>query len=183
MRRSLIASPVVLLMMSATLLWPVSIATLAADNSSADGGKTGNSMTIAVVDFDYSDTSGEERDQRREHEARLKEFMAALRGHLAVRGNTIVSLNCNPAPCPAARAPDDLLRAAREAGAGVLLIGSIHKMSTLVQWAKAGAIDTATERVMFDKLFTFRGDNDESWRRAESFIAGEIAALQQTGGK
>jgi hypothetical protein len=58
-----------------------------------------------------------------------------------------------------------------------LLIGGVHKMSTLVQWAKIEAIDTKTERVMFDKLFTFRGDTDDAWRRAEAFIANEIAAM------
>jgi len=33
-----------------------------------------------------------------------------------------------------------------------------------------------TERIVLDKLFTFRGDNDESWRRAEAFIADEFAS-------
>ena len=28
-------------------------------------------VAIAVIDFDYVDTSGEERDQRKEHEARV----------------------------------------------------------------------------------------------------------------
>ena len=41
-----------------------------------------------------------------------------------------------------------LLAAAREAGADILLIGGVHKMSTLVQWAKIQAIDTGTQRVM-----------------------------------
>jgi hypothetical protein len=37
-------------------------------------------------------------------------------------------------------------------------------------------IETGTERIVLDKLFTFRGDNDESWRRAESFIADQLAS-------
>lgn len=150
----------------------------------ADVRKTAQEITIAVVDFAYRDTSGEERDQRQEHEARLKDFMTALKSDLAAQGKNIVSLPCVPAPCSVAGAPaDDLLRAAREAGAGMLLVGSIQKMSTLVQWAKAEAIDTGTERMVLDKLFTFRGDTDESWRRAETFIAGELAALQQAGSR
>ncbi len=56
-------------------------------------------------------------------------------------------------------------------------------MSTLVQWAKAEAIDTGTEKMVLDRLFTFRGDTDESWRRAETFIAGEFAALQPAGAR
>jgi hypothetical protein len=148
----------------------------------ADDGRNTASVTIAVVDFDYLDTSGEERDQSREHAARLKDFMAALRSDLAAHGKTVVSLKCGLAPCSPDR-PAELLRAAREAGAGIVLLGSIHKMSTLIQWAKAEAIDAATDRVLLDKLFTFRGDNDDSWRRAEAFIAGEMASLGQTGGR
>lgn len=157
---------------------------VSAGSRAADSREAPQNVTIAVVDFEYHDTSGEEHDQRQEHEARLKDFMAALKGDLAAQGKIIVSLPCDPAPCSVARAPaDDLLRAAREAGAGILLFGGIHKMSTLVQWAKAAAIDTATGRTVLDKLFTFRGDTDESWRRAETFIAGELAALQQAGAR
>ena len=66
------------------------------------------------------------------------------------------------------------LAAAREAGADILLIGGVHKMSTLVQWAKVQAIDAATGQIALDKLFTFRGDTDEAWRRAEAFISNEM---------
>ena len=47
-------------------------------------------------------------------------------------------------------------------------------MSTLVQWAKVSAIDVGTRRILFEKLYTFRGDNDEAWRRAETFVSREI---------
>lgn len=133
-------------------------------------------IIIAVVDFDYRDTSVEPRDQHLEHEARLKDFMTALKRDLAAQGKTVVSLKCDPALCTTATPPGDLLRAAREAGAGILLVGSIQKMSTLVQWAKTEAIDTATGLIALDRLFTFRGDNDEAWRRAESFISAQLAA-------
>jgi Protein of unknown function (DUF2380) len=163
---------------------PMALLLVSTGGHAADSRKAPQDITIAVIDFEYHDTSHEERDQRQEHDARLKGFMAALKGDLAAQGKIIVTLPCDPAPCSVARAPaDDLLRAAREAGAGILLIGSIHKMSTLVQWAKAEAIDTGTERMVLDKLFTFRGDTDESWRRAETFIAGELAALQQAGAR
>ncbi len=172
MRRFFIISPVLPPLILATLL--LSSGSRAADNSAA------GPNTIAVVDFDYLDTSGEERDQRQEHEARLKDFMAALRSHLAAQGKVIVTPNCHPTPCSAARTPaDDLLRAAREAGADIMVVGAVQKMSTLIQWAKAGAIHTGTGQMLLDKLYTFRGDNDESWRRAEAFIAGEMASLGQ----
>ncbi len=171
--------------MASALLPTMAVALMVSCASrAADVRKTAQDVAIAVVDFDYRDTSGEERDQRQEHEARLKDFMTALKRDLAAHGRIVVTLPCEPAPCSVAHAPaEDLLRAARERGAGILLIGSIQKMSTLVQWAKAEAIDIGTERVVLDKLFTFRGDTDESWHRAEAFVAGELAALQQTGAR
>jgi len=143
-----------------------------------DGGPKAQGAAIAVIDFDYVDTSGEERDQRKEHEMRLGNVMRALRDDLAKGGSfRLVTPACVPNPCSLAGSTvTDLLAASREAGADILLIGGVHKMSTLVQWAKIEAIDAGTGRVMFDKLFTFRGDTDEAWRRAESFIVKEITA-------
>lgn len=146
---------------------------------SADaGGDPSPGTVIAVVDFDYTDGSGEVRDQREEHQLRLAAFMTALRADLQARANLrVVTPSCQPAACASGTTRDDLVAAARQAGATILLTGGIHKMSTLVQWANAEAIDTATGRVLFHKLFSFRGDNDDAWRRAESFIANEITTL------
>ncbi len=162
-----------ILPMLALCLW------LAPASANAESGANAAQVAgIAVIDFDYVDTSGEERDQRREHEARLEAFMRALKGDLAKGGSfRIVTPACAPGPCALAGVTvGNLVTAAREAGADILLIGGIHKMSTLVQNAKVEAIDTSTGRVMFVKLFTFRGDTDDAWRRAETFIANEIVA-------
>lgn len=134
---------------------------------------------VALIAFDYQDTSGEVRDQTAEHQARLKHFMAALERDLAASPTLrIVTPICDPAPCRFADGTvTELAAAARRAGAQWLLVGGIHKMSTLVQWAKIELIDLASDRVIYDRLYTFRGDTDESWQRAESFIAGEIRAL------
>jgi hypothetical protein len=144
-----------------------------------DGGKQAQAAAIAVIDFDYIDTSGEERDQRKEHEARLDVFMRTLKGDLGSDNSfRLVTPACAPDLCSLAGSTvADLVAAAREAGADMLLIGGVHKMSTLVRWAKIEAIDARTGRVMFDRLFTFRGDTDDAWRRAEAFIANEIAAI------
>jgi len=146
-----------------------------------DGGNKTQRAAVAVIDFDYVDTSGEARDQRGEHEARLAVFMRALKDDLA-RGDSFrpVTPTCAPAPCSLAGSTvSGLMAAAREAGADILLIGGVHKMSTLVQWAKIEAIDPKTERVLFDRLFTFRGDTDDAWRRAEVFIVDEITAVSR----
>ena len=68
---------------------------------------------------------------------------------------------------------------AQAAGAEYLLISSFHKMSTLVQWAKFDLIDVKTRNVVFNRLVTFRGDNDKAWRHAESFIVRQILDHQE----
>jgi hypothetical protein len=47
-------------------------------------------------------------------------------------------------------------------------------MSTLVQWVKFDIVDVKTRKVVFNRLVTFRGDNDAAWRHAESFVVREI---------
>jgi hypothetical protein len=43
------------------------------------------------------------------------------------------------------------------AGADFVLVGGIHKMSTLVQWAKAEVIDLRSGQIVLDKLFPAEG--------------------------
>jgi len=103
---------------------------------------------VTIDDFSYTDTSGEVADQVSLHQGRLTAFMAALRREV-------------PGECCA----------------GIRIIGGIQKTSTLVQWAKVAIIDTGRNRVLSDKLYTFRGDNDEAWARAEAFISEDIRAV------
>lgn len=103
---------------------------------------------VSIDDFGYSDTSGEVADQAALHQGRLAAFMAALRRDV-------------PAECCT----------------GIRIIGGIHKTSTLVQWAKVAVIDTGRSHVLSDKLYTFRGDNDEAWARAEAFISKDICTV------
>jgi hypothetical protein len=131
-------------------------------------------VAMAVEDFGYVDTSGEPTDQAAMHQKRLQVFMAALRCDLEAEQFHVVVPDC-PLPCTTdGRTVDDGLRLASQAGARILIVGGIHKVSTLIQTARAAAIDTASNRVVFEKLFTFRGDSDEAWQRAETFIAEEI---------
>jgi len=136
-------------------------------------------VAIAVLDFDYIDTSGEVRDQRQEHAARLQRFANALRNDLAQTGKfRIVSPQCGAAPCAAdSLEPAELAARARAAGARLMLLGGIHKQSTLIQWAKVQAVDIEAGRVVLDKLVTFRGDTDEAWERAEAFVVREVTGL------
>jgi hypothetical protein len=131
---------------------------------------------IAIAEIQYVDTSGEIIDQGADHLRRLREFEVSLRTDLAASGKVRnVALDCPPNACSVGDIDmDQLLGKAQMAGAGYLLISSFHKMSTLVQWAKFDIIDVKTRSVVFNRLVTFRGDNDKAWRHAESFIVREI---------
>jgi hypothetical protein len=140
------------------------------------GRAQGGAAVMAVAEIQYSDTSGEPTDQRAEHFKRLREFEASLRTDLAAGGKIQnVALDCPPNACSVGDIDaDQLLDKAQAAGAGYLLISSFHKVSTLVQWAKFDIIEVKTRKVVFNRLVTFRGDNDTAWRHAESFIARQI---------
>ena len=130
---------------------------------------------IEIEDFMYLDTSGEPTNQAAVHQARLEAFMAALRHDVTADSRyRLLPFSCTP-PCTADQmVTADQLHAAAQAGTNFLVIGGIQKTSTLVQWARVRAIDVNADRMVFEKLYTFRGDNDEAWRRAETFLSDEI---------
>ena len=136
---------------------------------------TARRVRLAIVDFVYLDTSGELSDQAAAHRRRLQIFMAGLRRDFAADERfLLVTLSCGPAACNNDTPVSDLHRAVSYAGANILVTGGIHKQSTLVQWAKVTAIAIDANRVVLEKLFTFRGDSDEAWGRAEAFISQDI---------
>ena len=162
------------LLLAASLLWGAALAVV----PPAAAANRASPVPIAVLDLVYVDTSGEVRDQTQEHAARIRRFSEALRSDLERSGRfRIVTPQCGAAPCTASGEPSELIARAREAGAKLMLIGGVHKQSTLIQWAKVQAVDVAAGRPVLDKLYTFRGDTDEAWERAEAFVAREIAAL------
>lgn len=138
------------LMLSAVLLLvlPAAWSPAAADDA----------VGIAMDDFSYTDTSAEPTDQSATHERRLQAFMVALRRDIAAD-------------------PRYRLVPSAQDGAAFKVIGGIQKTSTLVQWAKVAVIDVGAKKLVMDKLYTFRGDNDESWQRAEIFVSREIMAV------
>jgi coenzyme F420-reducing hydrogenase delta subunit len=131
-------------------------------------------IPIAVADFDYVDTSGEARDQRADHEARLQAFMRAVRADLAGSGQyRVVALVCSRTPCPGAGSAE-FKKDALASGAQVVFYVGIHKESTLLQWMKDEAVEVETGRQVFARLMTFRGDTDESWMHSERFLIKQI---------
>ena len=133
-------------------------------------------VPLAVANFDFKDTSGEMRDQTAEHDARLNAFGVALQHGLS--GNVkidLVALPCQTQQCTV-RDPGlaDLSTQAKSAGARYLLIGQIHKMSTLVGWVKFAVLDLSDNKPVCDRYLTYRGDTDEAWRRAAEFTTRDI---------
>lgn len=117
-------------------------------------------LEVTVEDFGYVDTSGEPTDQSAVHQTRLSAFMSALKRD--VGGDRRYRLSTG------------------QDGAGIRIVGIIKKTSTLIQWAKVAVVDAATKRVLLDKFYTFRGDTDEAWTRAEEFIARDVLATLAT---
>jgi hypothetical protein len=141
-------------------------------------------VALAVLNLDYVDTSGEPTDQTAAHQRRAADFVSALQRDLATNGQyRIVPMSCGSEPCAPAMNPSELQKAARAAGAKLVLLGGVHKMSSLVQWAKIQIADEEQGRVVFDRLLTFRGDTDEAWQRAESFLARDVLQSAPTFGK
>ncbi|RWK65078.1 DUF2380 domain-containing protein [Mesorhizobium sp.] len=129
---------------------------------------------LAVADFEFRDTSGEVRDQTAAHEARLKAFGVALQDGLSQKID-LVALPCQAEQCtikdPGLVA---LSKQARTASAKYLLIGQVHKMSTLVGWVKFAVLDLNDNKPVCDRYLTYRGDTDEAWRRAAEFTARDV---------
>jgi Protein of unknown function (DUF2380) len=141
-------------------------------------------VALAILNLDYVDTSGEPRDQTAAHQRRAADFVSALQRDLASNGQyRIVPMSCGAAPCESEMSPSDIQKAARAAGAKLVLIGGVHKMSSLVQWAKIEIADEEQGRIVFDRLLTFRGDTDEAWQKAESFLARDVLQSKASFGK
>jgi len=132
---------------------------------------------IAVLDFDFFDTSGEPTDQTADHLRRRIEFADGLRRDLdRLDAYRVVLLECPKRPCTARdQEPEELFAAAKKAGARLILFGGIHKISTLIQWAQLQLVDVQADKVVDDRRLSFRGDSDEAWRRAEAFVVEQLS--------
>ena len=133
-------------------------------------------LTIAVADFDYTDTSGEVNDQSAAHRARVAQFADLVRENLGAQTDyRVVPFECPDHPCtPINMRPDAFIAAARSTGARFVVYGGIRKMSTLVQWGDFELLDLASEKLLLQRTVSFRGDNDEAFRRAAAFVGDTL---------
>ena len=134
-------------------------------------------IPTAIVDIDYVDTSGESADETQAHRKFLDQFAAALQRDLSATGKfRFIKLMCGQAPCTAKTDPYEVQKAAKAAGAKLVIVAGFHKMSTLVQWMKVQIVDEDKGQIVFDRLQTFRGDTEDAWQHAEIFLLREIMA-------
>lgn len=163
-RRELVTWP--LLVFAAPALWFSAGRLLAAEH---------DAIPVVVADFDYEDTSGEMEDKRAAHTARVKMFPDLVRERLSREDKyKVLRLDCAKATCSSdSIGAEDLVAAALNAEARLLVYGRIHKMSTLIQWGSIQVVDVRQKQLLLNRLFSFRGDTDEAFRRAAEF-AGEM---------
>nr|WP_163502111.1 DUF2380 domain-containing protein [Halomonas socia] len=139
----------------------------------ADTGKP----ALALAHFDFRDTSGEVHDQSAEHEARLTSLNETL--HAGLAGNpevALVDLTCEMERCTH-RSPGlaALAGQAKAAGAQYLLIGEIHKVSTLIGRGDLAVLDLNDNNTFAcEQRLSYRGDSDEAWQRMAQYTLRHI---------
>ena len=85
----------------------------------------------------------------------------------------LVTLPCEASQCTAADPGfEPLARQAKQAGARFVVIGAVEKTSTLIGWVKYSVLNVDDQRAICGELITYRGDTDESWRRAAKIFGG-----------
>ena len=135
----------------------------------------GAAEVVAVADLDFVDSSGEVADQTADHAARLARFADTLRAELGASGSAEVVVPACDEPCSPARTPfEAMAEATRAAGAERLLVGNIHKISTLIGSVKLTLIDLPADRVVCTRVLSYRGDDDAAWEHAASFAAADV---------
>ena len=143
----------------------------------AGAARAATERPLAVVGFNFVDTSGEVKDQTAAHAARLSAMMETLQSKLAASGRfKIIALACTPMPCTAEPDVDTAMAEARKAGADWTLVGTVRKTSTLILDMPVQVIDMASGKSVYGRLLSFRGDTDDAWQHAARFLARELIA-------
>ncbi|MCF3973087.1 DUF2380 domain-containing protein [Paracoccus salsus] len=124
----------------------------------------------AILPIKFLDTSGEARDQQDQHQRRLDILAGTLRDEL---GNAVLIDAASTATCQP-QTTDCLLALGRDAGGDRTLFVVAQKTSTLILQLFANLVDTESGTLIRSRNLNFRGDNDDAWRRAGRFLAGQM---------
>jgi hypothetical protein len=131
---------------------------------------------VAIADFDFADTSGEIKDQSAFHAAQIKQLQQTIAAALNKTGRfAAVGLTCDRPPCSVDNlAAATLTDAAKKSGAALLVFGGVHKISTLITFGRVSVADVVSGKSVLDRDVTFRGDDADAWRHADSYIADMV---------
>lgn len=127
---------------------------------------------LAVFPVKLLDTSHEARDQSADHarrQAMMEQILAEGIDGAVTIGPAAVADACRP------ETTECLMALARDAGAERALLIVIQKTSTLIIQAFVTVVETETAQMVSSRSLNFRGDNDESWRRAAHFMAADLS--------
>ena len=133
-------------------------------------------LKVAVFDFEMVDTSleGEADGPRADEQRRLMDAGEQLRKALAESGKFVV---LDIAPVHAAAHGSSLqacggcdVKYAQQLGADLAITGVVQKVSNLILNMNIYLRDTHTGRLVTAMSADFRGNTDESWARATSYL-------------
>ena len=123
----------------------------------------------AILPVKMLDTSGEAQDQQADHDRRMALLAEVLGQELSA---TLIAPDDLAACTP--QTTDCLLATTAATGADRALFIVAQKTSTLILQLFVNLVDTRTGALLDSRNLNFRGDNDEAWRRAGVFLAGQI---------
>lgn len=138
-------------------------------------------VKIGVAEIGFIDSAGApDTKQKKSRVARAKKFAEALRKDLGADGKfKIVTLDCGKDPCSIAnQTPEDLIAAAKKAGARVLLYGSVQKLNPAIQ---AQAVDIEAAKLVFNQSIDLGGDDAKSWQRAQHDLSEALLKAPLAG--
>jgi hypothetical protein len=133
-------------------------------------------VKVAVANFDFADTSGEVENQTAAHASRVKGLEDALAAAINRTGRfTATSITCARPPCSVGNLDaGSLTDAGKKAGAALIIFGGVHKISTLITFGRIDMVNLATGRSVMNRDITFRGDDQDAWQHADSYIADMV---------
>jgi len=135
-----------------------------------------NPLKAAVFDFELFDTSleGEKTGPRTDEQARLQSAGDQLRRGLADTGKFLV-VDITPLKAEAHRSNLQAcggcdVKFARQLGADLAITGVVQKVSNLILNMNVYVRDAHTGNLVTAMSADFRGNTDESWSRAMSYL-------------
>ena len=144
-------------------------------------------LRLAVLPFEIKDTSGEVGAPNR-HDAMLANLARFVDERIAAARVFDVVDHARVLDAVATANPGTYLRScngcerdiAKSVGADSVMVGWVYKVSSLVLSLHVVVKDVATGKVLYARVFDFRGDNDKAWTRAAGYMVAALSKQIET---